>query len=96
MFDLTVLSVDALSPGQGFLYLNQQEADLAGVVAGRASRVVVALDHTKFNTTAPFCGPMPAQVTTLISDRAPEGAMAQALQSWGVDAQVVREAQYEV
>lgn len=84
VFDLAILSTDGLSAKQGFLYLNQSEANLATVVADCAERVLVALDHFKFDTTAPYRGPSPQKVDELISDRAPKGPLAETLRQWRV------------
>ncbi len=85
VFDLAVLSADALSASQGFLYLNSAEANLAGVVADRTGRVVIALDRTKFGATAPYCGPPPEKFNVLVTDRAPESGVAAALAAWGIE-----------
>ncbi len=86
--ELAVLSADALSATRGFLYLNPAEAGLATVAADCAQRVLMALDHYKFNTTAPHCGPEPRDVDALVTDRAPRGALAQALRGWNVALQL--------
>jgi DeoR family glycerol-3-phosphate regulon repressor len=83
-YDLAILSTDALSERQGFLHVNAAEADLACVVAECARRVLVALDHTKFNRQAPHCGVPPRAVDEIVTDRAPDPQLVQALESWGI------------
>jgi len=84
-YDLAILSTDALSPRQGFLCLNAAEAALAGAVAGNAARVLVALDHHKFNRTAPHCSVPADRVDEIVTDAMPSGVLAQALTVWGID-----------
>jgi DeoR family glycerol-3-phosphate regulon repressor len=83
-FDLAILSADALSTRGGFLYLSSAEADLANVIAERSSRVLVALAHFKYGATAPYCGPDPRKINDMVTDLAPEGALASALEEWGI------------
>lgn len=87
-FDLAVLSVDAISPRKGFLYHSSAEADLAGIIAGSADRVIVASAHFKFSETAPYLGPDPRQVDLLVTDKAPEPDLAAAIKGWGLAVEV--------
>ena len=84
-YNLAILSTDALSPRHGFLCLNAAEASLAAVVAAHAARVLVALDHHKFDQTAPHCALLPADVDEMVTDRMPAGVLAQAIATWGID-----------
>lgn len=83
-YDLAILSTDALSARHGFLNLNAAEANLAAVVAGCSKHVLVALDHHKFDQTAPHCGLNPRDVTEIVTDRLPEPKLARALEGWGI------------
>lgn len=83
-FDLAVLSTDAISARQGFLYLSAAEADLASVVADSAERSLVAVAHFKYGETAPYCGPDPRRVHDMVTDLAPEGELAAAFRDWGI------------
>lgn len=87
-FDLVVLSTDAISDRKGFLYHSLAEADLASVVVGNADQIVMAAARFKFGETAPYVGPDPRRVHTLVTDRAPKGALADALAHWGIGVQV--------
>ena len=84
-YDLAILSTDALSETRGFLYLNAAEANLAGVVADCAQKVLVAMDHNKFNQTAPHCVFAPQNVDQIVLDQQPEQNLTTALEVWGVD-----------
>ncbi|MDA5095275.1 DeoR/GlpR family DNA-binding transcription regulator [Aliiroseovarius sp. KMU-50] len=84
-FDMAVLSADGLTNTRGFLFANPVEASLSEVVADCADKVVVGLDHHKYGAKAPHCGLAPNRVDLLVADEAPDAAMTQALESWGVD-----------
>lgn len=84
-FDLAILSTDALQARHGFLNLNAAEANLAGVVADCAERVLVALDHHKFNQTAPHSGLKPRAVDMIVTDQQPDPELAQAISNWGIE-----------
>ncbi|NRP13070.1 Glycerol-3-phosphate regulon repressor [Aliiroseovarius sp. xm-m-379] len=84
-FDLAVLSVDGLSEKRGFLFVNPVEAALSEVVADRADRVVIGLDHQKYGVKAPHCGLDAHRVDLLIVDKAPDKGLTRALDGWGVE-----------
>ncbi|WP_406647475.1 DeoR/GlpR family DNA-binding transcription regulator [Aliisedimentitalea scapharcae] len=83
-FDMAVLSADALSPKRGFLYLNAAEADLGGIIAENADRVLMAMTHHKFNEKAPHIGLKPSQVDDMVTDQTPDPTLAQALADWDI------------
>ena len=89
-FDLAILSTDALSGNHGFLNLNAAEASLAAVVSVCSARVLVALDHHKFNQTAPHCGLRACDVDLVVTDRLPGHDLANAIAGWGIDIQLAR------
>lgn len=84
-FDLAILSTDALSMRHGFLNLNAAEANLAAVVASCSERVLVALDHYKFDQTAPHCGLKPRDVNLIVTDRLPGQDLAKEIEAWGIE-----------
>lgn len=84
-FDLAILSTDALSRRRGFLYLNAAEANLAAVVTECSERVMVAMDHHKFEQTAPYLGFDANTVDEIVTDRPPQPELAKAIQGWGID-----------
>ncbi|WP_343207602.1 DeoR/GlpR family DNA-binding transcription regulator [Aliiroseovarius lamellibrachiae] len=89
-FDIAVLSVDALSEKRGFLFSKPVEAALSEVVSECADQVLIGLDHHKYSTQAPHCGVHPTRVKQVITDQAPEGAMATALSDWGIEVIVAK------
>lgn len=84
-YDLAILSTDALCEKHGFLNLNAAEANLAVVVAKCAGSVLVALDHTKFEQTAPHHGLKTRDVDVIVTDQKPEQKLLNAIQTWGID-----------
>jgi DeoR family glycerol-3-phosphate regulon repressor len=87
-FDLAVLSTDAISARKGFLYQSLAEVDLASVAIGNADNVVMAASHYKFGETAPYVGPDPRMVRTVVTDKSPEEPLASSFAEWGIDVQV--------
>ncbi len=83
-FDLAVLSTDALSAQRGFLYIKTAEAHLAAVAAACAARVMVAMDHHKFEQTAPHVGFEADVVDEIVTDQTPRPDLAAALKGWGI------------
>lgn len=94
-FDLAILSTDALSPRHGFLCLNAAEACLAAVVSAHAARVLVALDHHKFDQTAPHRALDPADVDEMVTDKMPPAELGQAIATWGIDIHLSEAALYD-
>ncbi|SPJ30532.1 DeoR/GlpR family DNA-binding transcription regulator [Falsiruegeria mediterranea] len=84
VFDMAVLSADALSPKQGVLFTNAIEANLAIVASESADQVAFAIDHHKFDGTAPHCGPDMRQVDMVFTDAAPNKRLRAAFKEWGV------------
>ncbi len=83
-YDLAILSTDALSATHGFLNSNASEANLAAVVAESSSQVLVALDHHKFDQSAPHCSIPPRAVDMIVTDQAPSEKLAKAIEAWGI------------
>jgi len=84
-YDLAIFSTDALSESRGFLYLNAAEANLASVIASCSERVMVAVDHYKFNQTAPHRGLDARDVNEIVTDQRPPQKLAQAILRWGIE-----------
>ena len=84
-YDLAIFSTDALSARRGFLYLNASEANLAAVVTDCSERVMVAMDHHKFDKAAPYLGFDAMTVDEVVTDQLPKHDLAQAIQGWGID-----------
>jgi DeoR family glycerol-3-phosphate regulon repressor len=90
--DLAILSTDALSSAHGFLNTSATEATLASVVSESAARVLVALDHHKFDQTAPHRGLNPERVDLVVTDQCPPPHLADALEAWSIDLEIAPEA----
>lgn len=84
-YDLAIFSTDAMSENRGFLYLNAAESHLAATIAGCADRVLVALDHNKFNQTAPHQGLDVRDVDEIVTDRPPPPKLAESMLNWGIE-----------
>jgi len=91
VFDVAVLSADALTAKHGVLYQNAGEAQLATVVTGCAECAVLALAHPKFSETAPHRGPGLADLDLVVSDKAPGKKLAAALAGSGVEVDIAKE-----
>ena len=87
-FDMAIFSTDVVSARRGFLYLNAAEANLAAVVAGCSERVMVAIDHHKFEQTAPHLGFDAGDVDDLVTDQYPKADLSKACQGWGIGVHV--------
>ena len=84
VFDLAVLSANAINEKHGFLVFNPAEAEIARIAVERARRAVMAVDHEKFGRHAPLVSCAPEDVAALITDRAPPERLAEALARWDV------------
>ena len=85
VFDVAVLSADALSAKHGLLFHNQAEAQLTMAVTHSAERVIVVTAHSKFSESAPHRGPDPQELDLLVSDREPGKKLSRAMSEWGCD-----------
>lgn len=85
VYDVAVLSADALSAKHGLLFHNASEAQLTMAVAANAGQVIVVTAHSKFSESAPHRGPDPQALDLLVSDREPGKKLARALSDWGCD-----------
>jgi DeoR family glycerol-3-phosphate regulon repressor len=85
VYDMAILSADAVSARRGFLYHSNAEAELAQVVSDGADQVLLAFDHGKLAETAPFLGPDPQRVSHVVTDKPPGKALSKALTDWGIE-----------
>ncbi len=94
VYDMAVLSADAVSARAGFLYQSGAEAELAQVACAAAEQVLIAFDHAKCAETAPYIGPPdPHRVTRVVTDKPAAGPLAKALSGWGgIDTLIAEEA----
>lgn len=79
-----VLTVGSVQAG-AILDFDLREAELARAMIARARRVTVLADHSKFNRPALFEVAPLSRVDRLVTDRAPDPAMASALAQSGVE-----------
>jgi len=81
--DLALITVGALDAGAGATDYNFDEAQVARAMIDQAERVVVAADASKFDRRAAFAVCPLARITALVTDRAPEGRLSEALAAAG-------------
>ena len=68
---VAILSIGAIDLDSGFMDFHPEEAEFSQAVIARASRVVVAADHTKFGRQATVKVCDLAEIDTLITDQPP-------------------------
>ena len=76
---LAILSIGAIDGAHGLMDYYLEEAEFSKAAIGRADRVMVVADQTKFGSQAPVqvCGL--GEVDVIITDQAPDPAMARRL-----------------
>jgi DeoR/GlpR family transcriptional regulator of sugar metabolism len=62
------VGTDRYRPGQGFFANDEESAALCAAIAGCAERVVVVMDHSKLDATAPHLALRCDEVDTLVVD----------------------------
>ena len=85
VFDMALLSADAVSHTRGFLFHNESEAVLTEVVAERSDHTLMALVQSKFGQTAAHGGMDAKQVSTIVTGKRPGKKLIAALDRWDVD-----------
>ncbi|MBN9306521.1 MAG: hypothetical protein BGO82_06170 [Devosia sp. 67-54] len=83
--DHAVLTIGAIDAGGKFMDFNTEEAFVARAMIASARRTTVLADASKLNRQALFQVCEASQVERLVTDRMPEPAMANLLQSAGVE-----------
>jgi DeoR family glycerol-3-phosphate regulon repressor len=78
-----VLSVAGVTAGAGFLLQDLREAEFSRTMIAGAEEVIVAADATKFGHSAPIVVAPPGSVHHLVTDAAPDAALAAALEAAG-------------
>ena len=79
-----VLTAGAVAP-EGVLDFDSSEAEIAVAMAGQARNITILADSSKFLRAGLFQVCPLADVDRLVSDRAPEGALAEALEAAAVE-----------
>ena len=85
-----VLTCGALDSQSGVMDFNIEEARIARAMTGQAKSLTVLADCSKFDDLASFEVCPLEQISRLVCDKAPGGALAGALDSAGVDVIVAR------
>lgn len=81
--DIAILSIGAVDPEHGFMDFHLDEARIARAMIERTDRALVLADHGKFGARAAVSAFDFGAGITLVSDRAPEPALAGALAATG-------------
>ena len=83
--DLLILGCGGLSVDRGITYFDPAEVEVRRMLAGRADRVVVAADHSKFDRKkAMVLGPLDL-IDVLVTDRTPPEPLGSAFAEAGVE-----------
>jgi DeoR family glycerol-3-phosphate regulon repressor len=83
--NLAMVTVAAVSADAGLMDYSFDEAAIASAMIARSDRVIALVDASKFDRVAPFVVASFEQVDTLVSDRAPPGALAERLRQAAVE-----------
>ncbi|MEM7223263.1 MAG: DeoR/GlpR family DNA-binding transcription regulator [Pseudomonadota bacterium] len=78
---LAILSIGAIDGCHGLMDYYLEEAEFSQAAIGRAERVMVVADHTKFGNQAPVQVCDFAAVDVIVTDQAPEAAIARRLKA---------------
>ena len=81
--DVALITIGALDAGAGVADYNFDEAQVARAMIDHAKKVMVAADATKFERRAAFAVCPLARLTALVTDREPQGRLAEALAAAG-------------
>ena len=82
--DIAILTAGAVNQS-GMMDFSRQEAMVAQAMAAASSRVIALADHSKLGKQATFKACYPEDIDLLISDRAPQNALADSLRAAGVE-----------
>lgn len=85
--DHAVLGIGAIDAKAGVMDVSVEEAQIARAMLAHADRAIVLADGSKFDRRAAFAVCPLARVDHLVSDRPPEGALAEALAEASVTVQ---------
>ncbi|HIP22851.1 MAG TPA: DeoR/GlpR transcriptional regulator [Rhodobacteraceae bacterium] len=82
--DFAILTAGAINHA-GMMDFSKQEAMVAEAMAAASARVIALADHSKLNKRASFKACDLEGINTLVSDRAPDGALTQSLHTASVE-----------
>jgi DeoR family glycerol-3-phosphate regulon repressor len=77
--NIAMLTAGAISAGAGVMDFSHDEAQIASAMIEHSDKVLLMVDSSKFDRVAPFAVTSFDRIDTLVSDQAPGGALADAL-----------------
>ena len=77
--NLAIVTVGAVSANGGVMDYSFDEMTIASAMIARSERVVILADASKFDLVAPFVVASFEQIDVLVSDRKPQGELAERL-----------------
>lgn len=77
--DMAILTVGAIDQ-RGVMDYSSHEAEVARAMIEAAKTLTVVVDHSKFNKTAGFCVCELPEIHRLVTDRAPDAALGDAME----------------
>jgi len=83
--NLAIVTVGAVSANGGVMDYNFDEAAIASAMIARSERVIILADASKFDRVAPFVVASFEQIDVLVSDRTPQGELAERLNQAAVE-----------
>lgn len=85
-----ILSAAAIDAETGFMLFDMQEAEFSREIIGRADRVIIAADSSKFSNRAPIRIAPPDAFDLLVTDEAPPEDIAATMDQASVEIDVAR------
>ena len=79
------LSADAVDAKQGFLLLDEREAELAQTYIAHARKSIMVADSTKTEQVAPMVSCDPNEINFFVTDARPNKDIVEALTSWNIE-----------
>jgi DeoR family glycerol-3-phosphate regulon repressor len=83
--NLAIVTVGAVSANGGVMDYSFDEMTIASAMISRSERVVILADASKFDRVAPFVVASFEQIDVLVSDRKPQGELAERLSQTAVE-----------
>ncbi len=83
--NLAIVTVGAVSANAGVMDYSFDEAAIASAMIARSDRLIILADSSKFDRVAPFVVASFEQIDVLVSDRAPQGVLAERLNQAAVE-----------
>jgi len=83
--NLAIVTVGAIAAGIGAMDYNCDEAEIASAMIARTDKVILLVDSSKFDRVAPFVVASFDRIDVLVSEKAPQGALADSLSTARVE-----------